>query len=68
MQAAVGLLIICIIAWYILAKKNPEKFAPLPSSTLWEETRPLMPGCRFRHRGRRCDHRPAARNDVEGVI
>lgn len=28
MQAAVGLLIICIIAWYILAKKDPEKFAP----------------------------------------
>lgn len=28
MQAAVGLVIICIIAWYILAKKNPEKFAP----------------------------------------
>lgn len=28
MQAAVGLLIICIIAWYILAKKNPGKFAP----------------------------------------
>lgn len=32
MQAAVGLLIICIIAWYILAKKNPEKFAPFLAS------------------------------------